>query len=113
MDTQAREALERVARNLPVKGLDFCRIPTDWGLVHIAIGRGYSTEPKMGVISWQGVYAITYGRNAMARMGEVSGNASKNEALQHFLGDAVWMYRLFDERDMLDESYTLDARRTP
>lgn len=105
MDANALTRLERIARNLPCfNTMDYMRVPTDYGLVYIAMGRGYSSDPKLGIITWQGVWAIQYGRHSLGRIGEVAGNATKNEALTHFLGDAVWMYEKLSDRHLLDES---------
>lgn len=111
MESLARERLERIARNFPCASMDYVMKPTDWGEVYIAIGRGTSSDAGLlGFVCWHGIYAIPYGGEKwMARSGEVAGNCSKKTALETLLGDAVWFLRHFAERDMLDESFKLNA----
>lgn len=105
IDTDTIEKLERIAGNLPVKGLDYVKVPTDWGLIYIALGRG---PGELSPISWLGVYGIRYGGyKMMAQVGEVRGDQSKKAALEEFVKQGAWMYAHMEPRDMLDESYSL------
>lgn len=110
METKPRETLERIARNLPTDSMDYVQVPTDWGLVYIALGEGFSEEPEMlerDMVCWHGVYAIPYGDGEyLARMGQVS-RCPKEEAIKHFMHDAVWMLEQFALRDMGDKSFKL------
>ena len=105
IDSQSIERLERIARNLPVQGLDYVKVPTDWGLIYIALGRG---PGELTPISWLGVYAIRYGgHKLMAQIGEVRGDQSQKVALEEFVRQGVFMYQHMEPRDMLDEGYSL------
>ena len=111
METKARETLERIVKNLPIEETDYIQVPTDWGMVYIGMGLGFSDEPEMmqrDLMCWHGVYAIPYGNGQyLARTGLVS-NCAKQEAVKHFMHDAVWMMEQFQMRDMMDKSYSLE-----
>ena len=105
IDTDTIEKLERIAGNLPVQSLDYVKVPTKWGLIYIAIGRG---PGELSPISWLGVYGIRYGGSKMiAQIGEVRGDLPKNTALEEFVKQAAFNYSIMEPRDMLDESYSL------
>lgn len=93
-----------------IQNIDYCQIKTEFGPVYVAIGRGPTSDPEMGIMTWQGAYAVIYGGgHFLGRTGEVSSNASKEEALQHFVNDARNLYAMMAYREMNDESFKLNG----
>ena len=107
MEAESLIKLERIAGNLPAQDLEFGQVDTKLGLVHFALGRGPGIE--YDGIAWHGVWGFDYGdHKGIARVGECDGELTLKEAQQQFVDDAARQLALFNARDMLDPSYSLE-----
>ena len=84
MDGKALDAMDRMARNLPVKQLKTIRQNTKLGEIYIAYGRGKDTEDKD---VWHGMYVLDEieGIGALGKGPiELNGNLREKQAKQVF-----------------------------
>ncbi len=98
METKSVDALERVARNLPVKQLTMDRIETIWGPVRYAYGQA-------GDGTVHGIYAVNLGIQDLARTLEFKPGTADGDVEAMLILEGGALLRAFLEGIPATESF--------